>query len=109
MTKHGGGYVILDLRDAELNNGGTESTGFVNLTEQQVNVIKTAADEKLPVLYIGRGSTGDGYMADTVSAAFTFAMHDTETYNIGIPVFSLYSPGFSGAMLNGNSLNLYQV
>lgn len=110
MAKHGGGYVILDLRDAELN-GGDEPTGFINLTEQQVNAIKTAADEKLPIMYIGRGSSGGdfGHITDTVSAAFTFAMRDTEAYNIAIPVFSLYSPGFSGAILNGNSLNLYQV
>ena len=109
MTKHGGGYVILDLRDAEPNNGGTNSTGFVNLTESQVSAIKTAADEKLPVLYIGRGSTGDGMLSDIVSAAFTYALNEGGDYNLAVPNTSLYTIGFSGAQLKGTSLTIYQV
>lgn len=109
MAKHGGGYVILDLRDAELDKSETGSIGFINLTEQQVNAIKTAADEKLPVLYIGHGAGEDGYLADIVTAAFTFAMRDTKRYNIAIPLCSLLSPGFYGATLNENSLTLHQI
>lgn len=109
MAKHGGGYVILDLQDAEPNNNGTESTGFINLTEQQVNAIKTAADEKLPVLYIGRGSTGDGFLTDTVSAAFVYAVNVDGEYTIMVPNNTPYTAGFSVAQLGGTALTLHTV
>lgn len=107
MVKHGGGYVILDLRDAELNDREAP-TGFVNLNEQQVNAIKTAVDEKLPVMYIGRGATTEGMLSDNVSAAFTYAMNNGNDYALSVPNTST-DIGFTGAMLQGTSLTLYTV
>lgn len=108
MAKHGGGYVILDLRDAELDNGETESTGFVNLTDQQINAIKTAADEKLPVMYIGRGATSDYILSSVECAAFTYAINKDGNYSIAVPNASMYEVGyFSVAQLQGTSLTIY--
>lgn len=47
MAKHGGGYVILDLRGNVF-----DKTGLV-ITDEQTATIETAYREKLPILYLG--------------------------------------------------------
>ena len=68
MAKHGGGYVILDLRENVI-----DVTGLV-ITDEQTATIDTAYREKLPILYLGPAVNigGDG-MTRSLTGLFTFA------------------------------------
>lgn len=68
MVKHGGGYVILDLRENAIDN-----TGLV-ITDEQTAIIETAYREKLPILYIGPVVETDGEVLNqNLAGMFTFA------------------------------------
>ena len=80
MVKHGGGYVIADCRGATING---ES---MTIPQEVVNAIKQAAEELLPVLYIGPAVTDDmGAFGGTGCAFVSVCQDDGTGCTIEIP------------------------
>lgn len=111
MVKHGGGYVILDVRGATANE-----SGGIFVTPEQADVITSAYREKLPVLYIGPGDalgriSPPGYTV----ASFTMVEDGCSDYGAGgkiaiyIPQVGQISATPWGYYLDGNELVPYTV
>lgn len=99
MAKHGGGYVILDVRGATAN----ESGGIV-ITPEQAEVIASAYREKLPVLYIGPGDNQGTISIDYTVASFTMVEDGSSDYGAGGKI-AIYIPPVG--QLNGTSRGYY--
>lgn len=110
MVKHGGGYVILDVRGAT----ASESGGLV-VTPEQAEVIATAYREKLPVLYIGPGDTQGSISIDYIAAGFTMVGDGVSDYGAGgkiviyIPQVGQLNATTWGYYLDGDKLVPYTV
>jgi len=110
MVKHGGGYVILDLRGAT----ASESGGIV-VTPEQAEVIASAYREKLPVLYIGPGDNQGSINTSYTAAGFTMVGDGSPDYGatgkiaIYIPPVGQLSAAAWGYYLDGDKLVPYSV
>lgn len=110
MVKHGGGYVILDVRGATANE-----SGGIFVTPEQVEVIASAYREKLPVLYIGPGDNQGSIDLDNTAAGFTMVGDGASDYGaagklvIYIPQVGQLFASARGYYLDGNELVPYTV
>lgn len=110
MAKHGGGYVILDVRGATASDSG----GII-VTTEQAEVIASAYREKLPVLYIGPGDVQGSINPNYTVAGFTMVDDGAADYGatgkiaIYIPPTGQLNAAAWGYYLNGNELVPYTV
>lgn len=110
MTKHGGGYVILDMRGATVSDSG----GIV-VTPEQAEVIASAYREKLPVLYIGPGDAQGSIDLKYTVAGFTMVEDGSSDLGadgkiaIYIPPVGQINATAWGYYLDGDNLVPYSV
>lgn len=72
MVKHGGGYLILDVSDNQIDD-----TGIV-MTNEQIDTVDVAIKQKLPILYVGPSVSEDRLIQQGIpTAVFTYAYRDT--------------------------------
>lgn len=93
MVKHGGGYLILDVSDNQINS----DTDQIILTEEQIDTIDVAVKQRIPILYVGPTySNSDGLRPTVMTAAFIYAYRDVNGFDrntISFPVASEYEIG----------------
>ncbi|MBQ1386989.1 MAG: hypothetical protein IIY75_09335 [Erysipelotrichales bacterium] len=94
MVKHGGGYLILDVSDNQIDG----VSGNIILTEEQIGTIDVAVKQRIPILYVGPTySNSDGGLRPTVmTAAFIYAYRDVSgsgKNTISFPIASEYEIG----------------
>ena len=110
MVKHGGGYVILDVRGATASE-----SGGIFVTPEQAEVIASAYREKLPVLYIGPGDGSGSISINYTVAGFTMVGDGASDYGAGgkialyIPPVGQLNAAAWGYYLDGNELVPYTV
>ena len=110
MAKHGGGYVILDLRGATASE-----SGGIFVTPEQAEVIASAYREKLPVLYIGPGDGQGSISIEQTAAGFTMVGDGASDYGadgkiaLYIPTVGQLNATTWGYYLNGDELVPYAV
>ena len=104
MAKHGGGYVILDLRD------DPNVEGLVKMTQEQVDKVVEAYDKGLPILYVGCAAYGGALLEDVMVSAFTYAIkYDDDPYPYGISIPTSDGSGFVTGLINENNELYYFV
>lgn len=103
MAKHGGGYLILDLRDNDITDGFR-----LRVTESQIDAIKTAHKEHLPILYIGPAAESSGFINTDVTA-FTYAIKSAAEYAIGVPTSSVSEFLYLPAKIDNGTLTINVV
>lgn len=84
MAKHGGGYLIFDIRGKTAETIDYRSA--IALTETEIATLETAIAEKLPILYVGPTLTGDYQFSEVETAAFTHTESDGGVINVDIPM-----------------------
>lgn len=103
MVKHGGGYIILDLRD------DPNVEGRVKMTQEQVDKVVEAYDKGLPILYVGCAAYGGTLLADVMVSAFTYAIKYDDPYNYGISIPTSDGSGFVTGLISEDNELVYFV
>lgn len=107
MVKHGGGYLILDVSDNQI-----DGTGIV-MTNEQIDTVDVAIKQRLPILYVGPSVTEDRILQQEIpTAAFTFAYRNVSGVGdntIGIPMLSELTTALSPAKIENGHLIPNQV
>lgn len=102
MVKHGGGYLILDVSDNQI-----DGTGIV-MTNEQIDTVDVAIKQKLPILYVGPSVADDLIIQQQIpTAAFTYAYRDVNgsgSNTIGIPILTEFNTGLCPAKIENGHL-----
>lgn len=107
MVKHGGGYLILDVSDNQIDD-----TGIV-MTNEQIDTVDVAIKQKLPILYVGPSVKDDRILQQQIpTAMFILAYRDvngTGNNTISIPMLSEFTTDFCPAKIENGHLIPNQV
>ena len=107
MVKHGGGYLILDVSDNQIDGFG------IVMTNEQIDTVDVAIKQKLPILYVGPSVDNGGVIQEQIlTAMFTFAYHDVSgsgRNTIAIPMLSEYYSGNYPAKIEDGHLTPNQA